>query len=682
MVWPIWLTRAFFTVITLIVTVMDVAIGQDSTTSQESQSPLLTADDGKIVQCAVRVFSQRHLLHPAVDDALSEKMMDRFVQSWDPQKLYFLKADITDFETQKTQLDDQLLAGNVEFANVVFLRFRQRTTERLSHVGQWINAEHDFTVNESLTTDATQLDWATTVNELEERWRKQVKYELLLLKLKGYDTAESRLRLQRHYSRTQALSNQVEQHELLERYLTSLAKSIDPDSQFLSEATMAQYHIGVIRMGSIGMKIVEQDGYLVVKEVISGGSAEECGEIEAGDRLIGIADKSAKGFLDVWNMKLDAVDGAIRGPFSTTVQVQILKPTDEIEVHTLKRADFSPFTPDEQSRSCIIESSDWIAGTNARIGVLKIPAFYRDYEAVAYGKDAMSTSRDVRHILQQFNSENLAAVVVDLRGNSGGSLSEVLDVCRSIAGDGPMVQVTDSEDQVTLYQSDELDDRWKTPVLVVCDLSTAGNAELLAAAIQDYQRGILIGNARTRGRGTVQIFVDVNDSTSRISPSFGCVKATIAALFRVNGNSIQHAGVAADIILPSFSEILDSSEKPFEDAMNLAPIPPAKYTPFTKYVNDSIIEQMSKRSSARVLNSPDFRIVKGQIQRHINRKNEKSVSLNQTDAAARMKELKAAADLVSQMGSKHSSDGIFPKNYYNTEVVHIATDYIQLLNAM
>ncbi len=476
--------------------------------------------------------------------------------------------------------------------------------------------------------------------------------------------------------------NQVEQHELLERYLTSLAKSIDPDSQFLSKATMAQYNIGVIRMGSIGMKIVEQDGYLVVQEVMPGGSAEANGEIEAGDRLIGVADKSAKEFLDVWNMKVDAVDGAIRGPFSTTVQVQILKPTDEIEVHTLKRADFSAFTPDEHSRSCIIESSDWIAGTNARIGVLKIPAFYRDYEAAARGNDAMSTSRDVRIILQQLNSENVAAVVVDLRGNSGGTLRDVLDVCRFIAGDGTMVQVTDSEDQVTLYQSDELDDRWKTPVLVVCDHSTAGNAELLAAAIQDYQRGILIGDARTHGRGTVQNFVDVKESTTRISPYFGCVKATMAALFRVNGNSIQHAGVAADIVLPSLSEVLDSGEKSFEDAMNLAPIPPAKYTPFATYVNYSIIEQMSKRSSARVLNSPDFRIVKDQIQRHINRKNEKSVSLNQTDAAARMKELKAAADLASQMKSRHNRDEVFPKNYYNTEVVHIATDYIQLLNAM
>ncbi len=166
MVRTIWLTKTFFAIITLIVTARNVATAQDTTTSPESQSPLLTADDGKIVQCAVRVFSHRHLLHPVVDDALSEKMMDRFVQSWDPQKLYFLKADITEFEAQKTQLDDQLLSGNVEFANDVFLRFRTRTAERLSHVGQWINAEHDFNVNESLTTDATQLDWATTVNEL------------------------------------------------------------------------------------------------------------------------------------------------------------------------------------------------------------------------------------------------------------------------------------------------------------------------------------------------------------------------------------------------------------------------------------------------------------------------------------------------------------------------------------
>ena len=660
-----------------------VAPARIATPSTDSPLTTLTADDGRIAQRAVKVFSQRHLVHPVVDDALSEKMMDRFIRSWDPQKLYFLKADIAEFETQKTLLDDQLLAGNVEFANAVFQRFQQRSTERHNRVGEWINAEHDFAVNESLTIDITHLDLAATSEELDERWRKQLKYELLLLKLKGYEVAESRLRLRRHYERTQALSRQVERHELLERYLTALTKSVDPKALFLSKETMAQYNIGVVRIGGIGMRLVEQDGYLVVQEVIPGGTAEADGEIEAGDRLIGVADDSVKEFLDVWNMKLDAVYDAIRGPRTTSVRIQILKPKGDIEVHKLKRAGSSAFKSTEQTRSCIVESSDWIAGTNARIGILKIPAFYRDYEATAArSNEARSTSRDVHHILQQFNSENPDAVVVDLRGNSGGSLRDVLDVCRSIVGDGPMVQVTDSEDPVTSYQSDELDERFKNPVLVVCDRSTAGNAELIVAAIQDYQRGIVIGDASTHGRGTVQNVVDVKESTSLFSPTFGCVKGTVAAFFRVSGTSVQYTGVTSDIVLPALSEVLNPGEESLENAMRFNPIPPATYTPFNTYVSDSIIAEMSRNSRARVLSSPDFNIVEDQIQRHVKRTNEKSGSLNHTDAESRMKDLKAEEDLAKQFESRQNGGEVFPKNYYNTEVVHIATDYIQLLKAM
>ena len=258
----------------------------------------------------------------------------------------------------------------------------------------------------------------------------------------------------------------------------------------------------------------------------------------------------------------------------------------------------------------------------------------------------------------------------------------MLDVCRSIVGDGPMVQVTDSEDPVTSYQSDELDERFKNPVLVVCDRSTAGNAELIVAAIQDYQRGIVIGDASTHGRGTVQNVVDVKESTSLFSPTFGCVKGTVAAFFRVSGTSVQYTGVTSDIVLPALSEVLNPGEESLENAMRFNPIPPATYTPFNTYVSDSIIAEMSRNSRARVLSSPDFKIVEDQIQRHVKRTNEKSVSLNHTDAESRMKDLKAEEDLAKQFESRQNGGEVFPKNYYNTEVVHIATDYIQLLKAM
>ncbi len=673
--------------IVLAVALNSSATAQDATTPPESQTPLLTAEDGKIAQRAAKVFSQRHLVHPVVDDALSEKMMDRFIRSWDPQKLYFLKADIADFETETTLLDDKLLAGNVEFANAVFQRFQQRSNERHNRVGEWIEAEHDFAVNESLTTDATQLNWAANSEELDERWRKQVKYELLLLNLKGYDDADCRMRLRRHYERAQALVNQVERHELLERYLTSLTKSFDPHAEFLSEETMATFNTGMLKLYGIGVRLIEQDGYLVVQEVLEGGPAATDGRIQIGDSIIGVADGDAQRFIDLWHMKLTDIYKPIAGPHGTTVKVQVLKKSGDIEIYKLKRAGISTVNSNDELRSCILKSPDWIDGRNSRIGFLSIPKFTRDFRGASLGKEFDSTARDVRKVLERWKAANVDVIMLDLRGNSSGVFAEALDLFRLFAGKGPVVQYSVTDEPVTSWESEDPVDPeicWKKPLVIICDRTTSGSAEVFSAAIQDYQRGMVIGDARTHGRGTVQNVHDVQDRTSLFSPNFGygCVKCTVAALFRVTGNSIQHAGVTSDIVLPSLSEVLNPGEESLENAMKFDPILPANYTHFTTYVGDSIIAETSERSRARVLNSPDFKIVEVQIQRHVKRTNEKSVSLNQTEAESQMKELKAKEDLARQITSNRDGGEVFPQNYYNTEVVHITTDYVQLLKAL
>ena len=678
-------TKAVLTAIVLILAVRDFATAQDAATSSESQSPLLTAEDGKTAQLAVKAFSQRHLQHPVIDDVLSEKLMAHFVQSCDPQKLYFLRPDIAEFETQKTQLDDQLLAGNVQFANAVFQRFQQRAAERINRVSLWIDAVHDFSVDESLTTDATELDWAATAVELDERWRTQVKYGLLLLKLKGYDDAECRLRLRRHHERTQTLLNQTERYELLEQYLTSITKCFDPRAEFLSEETMATFRGGMLRLYGIGVLLKEQDGYLVVQEILEGGPAATDGRIQSGDCIIGVAEGDAQRFVDLWHMKLKDIYKPIAGSHGTTVKVQVLKKSGDIEVYKLKRAGISTINSNDELRSCILKSPDWIDGTNSSIGVLSIPKFTRDFRGASLGKEFDSTARDVRKVLERWNAANVDVIMIDLRGNSSGAFAEALDLFRLFAGKGPVGLFSETDEPVTSWESEDPVDPeicWKKPLVIICDRKTSGSAEVFSAAIQDYQRGIVIGDASTHGKGTVQNVINVRADTSLFSATFGSIKCTITALFRVTGNSIQHAGVTSDIVLPSLSEVLNTGEESLENAMKFDPIPPANYTHFTTYVGDSIIAETSERSKARVLNSPDFQIVEVQIQRHVKRTNEKSVSLNQTVAESRMKELNADEGLARQIVSNRAGGEVFPRNYYNIELVHIATDYVQLLKAM
>ncbi len=657
---------------------------------------VLTEDDGKTAQLVATMVSARHINHPPIDDTLSAKLLTRFIETWDSQKVYFLKSDIDEFEKQKTSLDDQILAGNIDFANQVFERFQTRMAQREEKIGAQIDAEHDFTVDETMIRDPKEVAWAENEAELDERWRKRIKYDLLLLKmdtseLKPGETAkndlsEARKRLHKRYHTNRIFMEQTEPHEILELYLSSMTHCLDPHSSYMSPKTLNDFRIQMeLKLEGIGARLKYDEGYTVVEDVIDGGAAAADGRLIKGDKIIGVSADAVSPFVDVVEMKLTKVVDKIRGPEGTKVKLQLLKESGSIEEIELTRSTVK--IEDDEVKGKVIESSEWIEGKRAKVGILNIPSFYRDFRGASVGGDFKSTSRDVKKQLEIFRQQNVDILIIDLRWNGGGALLEAIEVSGLFIPKGPVVQVKEPENAVTPYEDEDQEMYWRKPIVVVCNRLSASASEIFAGAMKDYRRGIVVGDATTHGKGTVQNVENV--AAGRLSSLFakerGALKLTISKFYRVNGDSTQTKGVLSDIVLPSLLNHRDIGEDSLENALAFDRITRASYAPFASLVNDAMVATLARNSEARVAADKDFGRINRLIARYLERKNDKTVPLNENvmkaEEEAIKQEQKEEEEVIKKAGNADSKEDIFKNDFYNRELVNITTDYLELLQA-
>jgi carboxyl-terminal processing protease len=642
---------------------------------------VLTADDGKTAQLVAAMVSARHINHPQIDDALSDKLFARYIEVWDPQKLYFLQADIDEFAPEKLRLDDRILKGDVGFAAVVFERFRERMTARAATVAGLIDAEYDFTVDEQIPRDADELPWAKDQSELDERWRKRIKFDLLMLKLEDKGLEDARKRLKTRYRTNQVFMDQTEPHEVLELFLSSMTHCLDPHSAYMSPQTLNEFDTTMkLRLEGIGARLKYEDGYTVVEEVIQGGAAAADKRLVKGDRIIGVSADAVADFVDVVEMKLSRVVEMIRGKKGTKVRLQVLKESGGIEEYELTRTEVK-ITEDEV-KGKVINSADWIPGQTTRLGVLRIPSFYRDFQGANEGGDFKSTSRDVKVVLEEFRRQNVDVLIVDLRWNGGGALQEAIEVSGLFIPKGSVVQVKEPGDSVQTYEDEDPDVYWRRPMVVVCNRFSASASEIFAGAIKDYRRGIVVGDRTTHGKGTVQNVVPVAGRMSLFAADRGALKLTISKFYRVNGDSTQTRGVVSDVVLPSLLNHRDIGEESMDNALEFDRITRAPYNQYPN-VTDALVESLQKKSDTRVQTDEDFVQINKLIARYLERKNEKSISLNESVLRAEEEELKQEKkeeeEAIKQTSGSASED-IFPKDFYNKELVNISIDYLQLLS--
>lgn len=643
--------------------------------------------DQETAKLVANMITRYHIGQKALDDRISGMLLNRYVKELDPQKLYFLKSDIDDLAPYKDHLDDLLKVGKVDFAYEVFAKYLKRMDERVAVAHQLIDAPHDFSIDESMVIDGDQLQWAADTKELNERWRKRIKYDLLTLQLDKTSGDEARKRLHKRYDSLKHYWHAFEDSEQLEMYLSSVAHCFDPHSSYMSPLTVEDFQIQMrLSLDGIGAALRSEDGMTVVAQIVAGGAAEKDGRLKVGDKIVAVGQAEGD-WQDVVEMKLNRVVRLIRGERGTKVRLRIVKETGETAEYTLTRQMIELKASEVKGE--IIQLSDRIPELKGRIGVINIPSFYRDFGGAQEGKDDFkSTARDVLKVLKDFREQGgVDAIVVDLRMNGGGALSEAIEVSGLFIDRGPVVQIKEMNGRIKSHDDEDAGVEYSGPLVVLCNRLSASASEIFAAAVKDYGRGIVVGDTTTHGKGTVQNVMPVSrQQMFGVLPGSkdrGALKLTINQFYRVNGDSTQNRGVQSDVVLPSLIDHMDLGESFLENALAFDHIPPARHAEYDM-ANPQIVAALKEASQKRVAVDPKFQQRAKDIERYLAKKNRKTISLNEETLKREREEDKAARELEKEEEERETKADqlpVFAKTEYDNEVLHIAFDYASLLKA-
>jgi carboxyl-terminal processing protease len=570
------------------------------------------------------LVERSHYSRVKVDDSVSSKMLDSYIDALDGNKLYFLADDIAGFERYRYTLDDAVRTGRVDAAFDIFKVYRARVEARIATALELLDKEPDFTVDEDFNFDREGQPWAVSKQELDEIWRKRVKNDALSLALAGKDWDEISPLLAKRYDRVLKRTHQLTSDEAFETFMNAYADSLDPHSNYFSPRNSEEYRIQMsLSYEGIGASLQLTDDYITVLDVIPGGPAAVTGILAPNDRITGVGQGVEKELTDVIGWRLDDVVQLIRGPGGSTVRLQVLPagaaPGSPERVINLTRDKIKLEAQAAKDQRLEVDRD----GRKLGIGVIDVPSFYQDYNARAAGaKDYVSTTADVRRLITELQGKGLDGLIIDLRGNGGGHLWEA----RALTGlfvDGPVVQFRESKGAVQ-----ELDDLlpgvyYKGPLVVLVDRFSASASEIFAAAIQDYGRGLIIGQ-QTFGKGTVQNLYDLDNATQ--SSDMGQLTLTVGKYYRVTGGSTQLRGVRPDIELPPLIDASQIGESTRQSALPWDEIRSVEYP--TSHEIDGDLGALVAYHDERSTESADFDFLRGSIAVTDTESARKSVSLN------------------------------------------------------
>ncbi len=635
--------------------------------------------DYHIARTVAGLLERDHLSGHKLDDEMSQRCLKSYLKSLDPWKLYFYQSDVDEFMKRQNDLDDGIRQGNVRFAYDVFGVFLKRVDERVALADELLAVQHDFTADEKMISDRDEVRYARTVAEARERWRKRVKYDLLMLKVDEIEGEEARKKLSTRYNSFKRRMHQTDGDELLETYLTALTTSFDPHTSYMSPDSYENFLIMMrLELEGIGASLAPEDDYTVVKKIIPGGAADKQGELKVEDKIVGVAEGDQGEMIDTIGMKLKDVVKMIRGKRGTNVRLEVV-PGDGSKRKVVKITREKIELKDSEARSKIFNVGRG-SGQPYRIGVIDLPSFYMDMEGARNGvQDFKSTTRDVRRILEQFNQEGVDAVILDLRRNGGGSLSEAIHLTGLFIDEGPVVQVKAADDRVQPYHDLEQGTAWAGPLVVLVSKFSASASEILAGAIQDYRRGLIVGDPTTHGKGTVQSLTDIGQELFEgmpNAPQMGALKITMQQFYRPNGESTQKRGVLADIELPSLTAHLDVGEADLDYPVEFDRVKPRGFTRLS-YVDQAVRDRLRYLSQQRCKSSEDFLKVLKSIRRYEEQKARKFVTLNEEQF------LKERAELDAEKEAKEAIEKInepekepIKRDYYLDEALAITVDYL------
>ena len=596
--------------------------------AQEELAPV--ARHEKIGQLVTEFIQKSHYRHASVDDELSSKVLDRYIESLDNNRMYLLASDVAEFEKHRYNLDDMVRSEPLNPVFEMFEVYRTRVRQRLEFALAMLETEPDYSVDEDYVFDRDKLPWLETTEQLDELWRKRVKNDALSLTLAEKTWEETQEVLEKRYSRFMKRMDQVKSDDVFETFMNAFAHTLDPHSSYLSPRNSEEYRIQMsLSYYGIGASLQIEDDYVMVINIIPGGPAAIDGMLQPKDRITAVAQGEDGELVDVIGWRLDDVVQLIRGEADTVVRLQIMPagelPGGEEKVLSLTRNQVK--LEEQAAKSNLItvprDGRDW------KIGVIEVPSFYRDYRALSTGdKNYTSTTKDVKRLIGELEEQGIDGLVIDLRDNGGGHLTEATALSGLFIDNGPVVQLRNSNGRISRLDDPDPVPRvaYTGPLAVLVNRYSASASEIFAAAIQDYARGVIVGQ-RTFGKGTVQNLYSLDQYVRRPDDEgLGQLTLTIGKYYRVTGESTQHRGVDPDIALPSHIDATIVGESVRESALPWDTIRTTKFRPGEPL--DSTISSLSASHMQRSQGDPDFLYLVEGIRDIEEVRAKKTVSLN------------------------------------------------------
>jgi carboxyl-terminal processing protease len=588
------------------------------------------------------ILEQAHYRRAAIDDRMSAEIFQRYIDSLDGQRSYFLASDIAEFSVWKDRFDDMIRSGDVGPAFAMYARLQQRNQERIKHSLALLATEPDFTVDESFEFERKNAPWPATAAELDELWRKRVKNDAISLLLTGSTWTEAAEKLKTRYEGVLKRAGKVTADEVFENLMNAYARTFDPHSNYFSARNSEEYRMQMsLSYEGIGATLQSEDDYAQIVNLLPGGPAAAAGTLGIKDRITGIAQGKEGSFEDVIGWRLDDVVQKIRGKGGTLVRLQVLPagaaPGSPEKIIELTRGKVTLENQAAKKERRLITRN----GKQLAIGVINVPSFYRDVDQESKGDDDYrSTTRDVARLIDELKKEGpLDGLILDLRGDGGGFLPEATALTGLFIDKGPVVQLKDYTGRVEVLDDPTPGTAYDGPLVVLIDRYSASASEIFAGAIQDYGRGYIVGQ-RSFGKGTVQNLIPLDRWTQK--PVEGQLTVTIGKFYRVTGESTQHRGVEPDIVLPSPIALDEVGESSLEAALPWDRIAPASFQRFAAPAPVPTAVALDRSESARGKADPDFRWLVNSIAANDKLREQKSVSLNLAKRKTEREQLDAA----------------------------------------
>ena len=563
----------------------------------------------------------------ALNDTLSADIFRRYFESLDSDKLFFTRTDMARFAAYRTQLDDAIKSQDLKPAYDIFNTYLRRVDERAAYARSLLAQPFDFSTKETWAYDREKASWAADQAALNDIWRKYVKNDALRLKLAGRSQEEIRKTLDKRYATLDSRVHELRGDDVFENFMNAYATSIDPHTSYMSPRSAENFNMQMrLSLEGIGAVLQRQDEFVVIRTLVPGGPAALTGKIKVGDRVIAVGQGDKGAMTDVVGWRIDDVVDQIRGTKGTKVRMDVLPADAGIDgPHKLVTIVRDKVKLEEQAASKSV-----IDVQGKRIGVITLPGFYLDFEAARRGDaDARSATSDVARLLNELKTQHVDGVVMDLRENGGGSLVEAVELTGLFIDKGPVVQVRESGGRVSVENDKKSGVAWDGPLAVLVNRSSASATEIFAAAIQDYGRGLIVGEP-TFGKGTVQNLIDLDRWPSKTGPQFGQVKLTIAQFFRVDGDTTQHTGVVPEIQFPVTVDASEFGESTFDNA--LPATTRIAIAPHTNLGNFApIVPSLLSKHNVRVAKDREFTWWSQDVAQFRAERDKKVISLNETE---------------------------------------------------